>query len=81
MDTKYPIEYWEQKIPLMPIDEEWKTLLIKYIKEKQPYGVSCLEICDWIKRKKQIHQWWKSISTTGLFEDTLLYESFMDLFK
>lgn len=82
MDTKYPIEYWEQKIPLMPLDEERKTLLIKYIKEKQPYGVSYLEIYDWIKGNKQIHQWWKSISTTtGLFDDTLLYGSFMDIFK
>lgn len=83
MDTKYPIEFWEQEIPLMPLDEEQKTLLIEYIKEKQPYGVSCFEIYDyWIRRNKQIHQWWKSISTTtGLLDDTLLYGSFMDLFK
>ena len=84
MYTKYPIEYWEQKIPLMPIKEERKALLIKYIKEKQPCGVSYLEIYDWIKRNKQIDQWWKSISpTTGLFDDTptILYGSIMDLFK
>lgn len=57
MDTKYPIEYWEQKIPLLPLDEEQKTLLIEYIKEKQPYGVSYLEICDRFGNK-QILQWW-----------------------
>lgn len=81
MDTKYSIEFWEQKIQSMPLDEERKNLLIKYIRGKQPYGVSYREFFDWLNTNKQLHQWWKGFTTTGLFDDILLYRSFMDLFK
>ena len=66
MYTKYPIDYWRKRIQSMPLDEEMKSSLIKYIKEKQPYGVSYLEIYDWVKTNIGLQKWLGV--TPGLFE-------------
>lgn len=78
-----PIDYWEEKIQLMPLQAETKSRLIRKIRKEYPNGISESDFMNTMIRDYEFSAFIRSIHKNiygGLFSSTFSI-NILDLFK